>query len=94
MARMLGDRFLPESVQGTRRRVRNRLQDLRQPIRRRREDLVPGPDLVGQAESRFRDFRDRFVSRDGLLARMRSQQQDGETQQGNGQQNETSTPAT
>lgn len=73
MARMLGENFLPESVQSARRRVRNRVQDVRQPIRQRREDLVPGPDVIGMTEQRLSGLRDRFVSRDGLLSRVREQ---------------------
>jgi len=73
MARMLGESVLPESVNSVRRNIRNRAMGLREPIRRRREQLVPGPDVIGQVESSVTDLRDQFVSREGLLDRVRSQ---------------------
>jgi len=71
MARLIGDRFVPESVQSRRRSVRSRLNEIREPIRSRREDLVPGPDLVGTAERQVSDLRDSFVSRDSIVASLR-----------------------
>lgn len=91
MARMLGERVLPEQVNNARRRVRARVSDIREPIRQRRQQLVPGPDLIGRTESMFRDLRDRFVSREGLLSRIRSQQEGGGQQE---KQQDSQTPAT
>lgn len=71
MARMLGDRFLPDSVSAARRSLRERAMDLREPIRSRRQSLVPGPDVIGKTETKISDLRDSFMSRDGVLARMR-----------------------
>lgn len=68
MARMLGERLFPESVTQRRRQLRNRVQDLREPVRRFREQNVPGPDLVGRAESSVMSLRDRFVDRDSVLS--------------------------
>lgn len=87
MARMLGDRLLPESVQSARRRARNRVQDVREPIRQRREQLVPGPDIIGMTESRVSDLRDRFVNRTTVLERIRARRE-GEGQQQGEQQTE------
>ena len=82
MAQMLGDNLLPESVQSARRRFRNRLQSVRRPIRQTRQDLVPGPDLIGRVETQVMSVRDRIVSRDSLLSRVRDQQ--GQMNQMNG----------
>lgn len=71
MAQMLGDRLLPEAVQVQRRKVRNKITDLREPIRERRQDLVPGPDVIGSIEENVSDLRSRFVSRDTLLKRVK-----------------------
>lgn len=71
MPRMLGERVLPESVQARRRQIRNRVTDLRQPIRNRRQNLVPGPDLIGEAETRFMNLRDRVVDRNSVLSRIK-----------------------
>lgn len=68
MARMLGERIFPESVTKRRRSFRNRVRDLREPVRRFREQNVPGPDMVGKLESSFVDLRDRFVERDSVLS--------------------------
>lgn len=83
MARMLGDAVLPEQIQSRRRTLRNRLMDLREPVRSFREQNVPGPDVVGRLESRFTDVRDRFVTRTTVLERIRQRRQDdsGEQQQ-------------
>lgn len=80
--RLIGDRVLPESVTSRRRQFRSRLQELREPIRSRREDLVPGPDIIGRLESSVVNLRDRFTSREGLLSRIRAQrgQDGGQTQ--------------
>lgn len=78
--RLIGDRVLPESVTSRRRQLRSRLRELRDPIRTRREDLVPGPDIIGMVESNLMNLRDRFTSRDGLLSRIRAQR-DGQGEQ-------------
>lgn len=77
MARMLGERALPEAVQERRRQIRERAMSLREPVRDFRESNVPGPDVVGQVESRVANLRNRFVSRDTVLSRIRSRRQDG-----------------
>lgn len=79
MAQLLGDRILPEQVVSARRRIRSRVSDLREPIRARREDLVPGPDVIGRIEENISQMRTQFVRRDSLLDRIRSRQN------GNGQ---------
>lgn len=89
MPRMLGEGFLPESVQSQRNKLRNRLQDMREPIRSRRQSLVPGPDVIGKAESTFMDLRDRVVSRTTVLDRIRARrasedEQEDEQSQGSG----------
>lgn len=71
MPRLLGERLLPDTVQQQRRRVRERLMDMREPVRQRRVDLVPGPDVIGQAERKFRNTRDKFVSRDSIISRIK-----------------------
>lgn len=68
---MLGENLLPESVNRRRRQVRARVRDLRDPIRERRADLVPGPDVIGRAEESVLSLRDRVVNRDGLIERIR-----------------------
>lgn len=70
MPRMLGERALPEAVQERRRQIRERAMSLREPVRNFRESNVPGPDLIGQVESRVSGLRDRFVSRDTILSRI------------------------
>lgn len=75
MAELLGERALPDSVQNRRERLRSQLEDLRDPIRSRRESTVPGPDLIGQGEDAIASARRRVVSRDspigGILSRIR-----------------------
>lgn len=95
MAQLLGDRFLPESVSSTRQRVRSRLSDLREPIRSRRESLVPGPDIVGMAENQFSSLRRRFVTRETLLSRIRDQApgMGGDSQGQQGQDTQASEPS-
>lgn len=82
MAQLLGDRVLPESVVSARRRMRARFSDLREPLRSRREELVPGPDVIGRLEGSVSDLRTRFVRRDGLIERIREQR--GDMASGNG----------
>lgn len=67
---LLGDRVLPESIRQRRQSLRSRVQDLRQPIRQRRENLSP-VNVVGMVESNVRDLRDRIVSRTDVLTRIR-----------------------
>lgn len=79
MAELLGERLTPDSIQERRKALRQRLQSLRDPIRRRRERMVPGPDLVGQTENTVVGLRRRLVRRDlpsDLLSRVRGS--DGE----------------
>lgn len=75
--RMFGENLLPESVNERRRNLRSRVQGLREPIRSRRENLVPGPDVIGRAESRVADLRDRVLEREGVLSRIRARRADG-----------------
>lgn len=67
---------LPERVNQRRRQVRQRLQSLREPIRSRREQLVPGPDVVGSVEQRFADLRGQVTQRNNILERIRQRRQD------------------
>lgn len=71
MPRMLGDKILPEGVQGKRRQLRSRIEDLRDPIRQKRRQFVPGPNIVGKAESKLSQLRDKFVTREGALSRIK-----------------------
>lgn len=89
MAQLVGDRFLPEQVASARQRVRSRLSELREPIRSRREQLVPGPDIIGRVEDQFSSLRSRFVSRTSLMERIRSQRE-GEDSDSSGR--DTSSP--
>lgn len=81
MAQLLGDRFLPEQVVSARQRVRSQLSELREPVRSRRETLVPGPDLIGRLEDQVTSLRSRFVRRTSLMERIRSQR-DGDSSSG------------
>lgn len=74
MSPMLGEGVLPESVNDARRRFRRSVNSVRQPIRQTRQSLIPGPDLIGRAESTALDLRDRVTDREGLLDRINSQQ--------------------
>lgn len=71
MPQLLGDNVLPESVQSRRRQLRERVMGIREPARNFRENRVPGPDIVGTAESTLTDLRDRVVTREGVLSRIR-----------------------
>lgn len=71
MARMLGEKLLPEAVQSRRRMLRERLMDVRDPVRRRRQEMVPGPDIIGTAERNLAQMRNKVVNRDGVLPRLR-----------------------
>jgi len=62
MARLLGEDALPEQVNSARRTVRRRASSLREPIRSTREDLVPGPDVIGSLESRAMGLRSKLTS--------------------------------
>lgn len=72
MARMLGERVMPESVTAKRRQLRSRIQDLREPVRSKREDLVPGPNVIGKLESQVNQLRTSVVERDSVLSRIRN----------------------
>lgn len=78
MARLLGDKVLPEAVQSRRRSVRMKVEDLREPVRQRRERYVPGPDLIGNLESSFFSARRSFVTRDTLLTRIKARRDSSE----------------
>lgn len=82
----LGDRLLPESLmerrQNLRSNLRSRVQEIRRPIRQRREQLSP-VDIVGMVESNARDLRDRIVSRTDVLARIRDRRQSNQNNTGN-----------
>jgi hypothetical protein len=86
MARMLGEKLLPNSINTQRRRVRERVMDLREPIRQRRIELVPGPNVVEEVESRLRATRDSFVSRDSIMNRIEELRSDDS---GNGSSGES-----
>lgn len=77
MAQLLGDRLLPETVVSRRRQFRERVRDVRRPLRQFRERNVPGPDIVGTAEDRLTDLRNRVISRDSVLSRIRSRRSGG-----------------
>lgn len=66
MPQLLGEDILPDSVNSQRRKVRERVSSFRQPLKNRRQDAVPGPDLVGSFESKVKNLRSKAVSRDGL----------------------------
>lgn len=68
---MLGEQVLPEEVQSRRRKVRRRLNQLREPIRSRRQDVVPGPDIIGTAEQNIMNLRSRLTGGSGILPSMR-----------------------
>jgi len=57
---MLGNRLLPETVNEQRRKVRSRLRSLRRPIQERREQAVPGPDVIGGTEERLNSIKQRL----------------------------------
>lgn len=76
MARMLGDRVLPEAVQSQRRKLRSRLQSVREPVRSFREQNIPGPDVVGTVENQVTDLRSKVVSRDSVIGRVKEMRSD------------------
>lgn len=84
MVRMLGENILPESVNSQRRRLRRRVRELRDPLRQRREQLVPGPDIVGSLENRFSDLRNRVVERDSVLSNITARRSGGDGDSGDG----------
>lgn len=77
MARMLGERLLPESVNSRRRQLRERVRDVREPVRSKRMDLVPGPNLLGKAETTLSDLRDSVVERESILSKIKARRSDG-----------------
>lgn len=84
MAQMLGDNLLPESVTSRRRKVRERVRDLRQPIKERRQSVsskVPGPNVIDKAEESLTSLRNSFVTRDTMLSRI-SDRRDGGSDSG------------
>lgn len=82
MAPMIGEGFIPESIQSRRRSLRNRLRNMRQPIMEFRQQNIPGPDVVGTVENNLMDLRDRFVNREKILSRIRSQTNNKESEEG------------
>lgn len=77
MAEMLGNRILPESVVARRRRLRERVNNLRRPVKQFRQENIPGPDVIGEVESSVADLRNRFVRRDSVLQKMRERRNGG-----------------
>lgn len=69
--------MLPDSVVSRRSQFRERLMELRQPVRQFRERNVPGPDIVGSAEDRITDLRNRIMSRDSVISRIRARRGGG-----------------
>lgn len=69
--------------------------DMREPIRQQREDLIPGPNLIGTAERRARNLRDRFVARDSVLSRIAEMRQnnDNDEENDNNNSNEENNPS-
>jgi len=102
MPHMLGENFLPESVQSRRRQFREKVNNLRQPLKDFRQSNVPGPNLVGKAETQFQSVKDKFFSREGVLKRIKSfrsqqgqsNQQAQQKQQQNQQSSGSNQPAT
>lgn len=89
MAKLLGDKFLPESVATRRRSVRKSIRSLRDPVRNFRESTVPGPDVVGMAENTVLDLRDSFTTRDSLVAKLRDMTgSDDESEEGDNDDSE------
>lgn len=76
MPQLLGDRLLPDTVVERRNQFRERVMELRRPIRDARERMLPGPDLVGNAEDRLTDLRNRVVSRQSVVGRIRQRRSD------------------
>lgn len=93
MARLFGDKVLPEAVQSRRRSLRMKLEDMREPVRQRREQYVPGPDIIGNLESSFSSARQNFVSRDTLLTRIRARRDTSEDEEAE-EQNSSETTST
>lgn len=71
LADMLGNRILPNSVVSARRRVRERLSEVRRPVRQFREDNVPGPDVIGNVEAQLTELRDNFMQRESVVSSIR-----------------------
>jgi len=82
MARLLGDNLLPDSVVSRRRQFRERVRGLRSPVQQFRESNVPGPDLIGTAEDKLVDFRDRIISRDSVVKRIRARRSSSDSSSG------------
>lgn len=71
MPEKIGDNILPDSVAAKRSQLRERMRSFRKPVRRFREQNIPGPDVVGMTERQFRDLRDKIVSREGVVSRIK-----------------------
>lgn len=86
MARLLGDKVMPEAVQSRRRTLRSKLRNARRPIKQTRQDLVPGPDILGRLENSVMNVRDRFITRDSVVGRIKERQGDATGGQGSSDQ--------
>lgn len=80
---LIGEEALPDSVQSRRESLRSKVSELREPIRRRRESSLPGPDLIGRGEEAIMDARDRVTSRDSPIGSILSRIRGGEDDSGN-----------
>jgi hypothetical protein len=67
---LLGDNILPDVIQERRESLRMRLQELRSPIREKRQQVVPGPDVIGEVEMKAIRSRNRLVNRDMSLSEL------------------------
>lgn len=67
---LLGDKILPDVIQERRESLRMRLQELRSPIREKRQQVVPGPDVIGEVEMKAIRSRDKLVNRDMSLSEL------------------------
>lgn len=68
MPEMLGNNFLPSSITSARRRFREKVTELREPVKRFREQNIPGPDVIGKTEEQMTSLRDDFVRRESVLS--------------------------
>lgn len=89
MPRLLGENVLPESVMNQRRRLRERVNDLREPIRSRRVEYIPGPDLIGEVEGFLTSARNRVLRREGFgmdMMNIRERLNGEDEENGNGEE--------
>lgn len=77
---------MPEAVQSRRRTLRSRLRSMRRPLKQTRQDVVPGPDLIGKLENNVSNVRDRFVTRDSVLGRIKERKGDATGGEGSSSQ--------